>query len=137
MTGERFTSGSNQVLLIKAGSGYRRDFFEHEQNLLIEKEGKKVLVSGCAHRGIVNILDRAMELAGGPMDVVIGGFHLSNPGEGGTEPAETVNGIADYLRSFPTRYYTCHCTGLPAFQMLKDRMGAQISYASAGNLLEI
>lgn len=137
MTGERFTSGSNQVLLIKAGSGYRRDFFEHEQNLLIEKEGKKVLVSGCAHRGIVNILDRAMELAGGPMDVVIGGFHLSNPGEGGTEPTETVNGIADYLRSFPTRYYTCHCTGLPAFQMLKDRMGAQISYASAGNLLEI
>ena len=61
----------------------------------------------------------------------------TSPGEGGTEPAETVNGIADYLRSFPTRYYTCHCTGLPAFQMLKDRMGAQISYASAGNLLEI
>ena len=82
-------------------------------------------------------MERALELAGGPPDAVIGGFHLSNPGEGGTEPEELVNGVADYLDSFSARYYTCHCTGLPAYRMLKERLGEKITYISAGMEFEL
>jgi 7,8-dihydropterin-6-yl-methyl-4-(beta-D-ribofuranosyl)aminobenzene 5'-phosphate synthase len=131
--GNRLLSGSNRSLLMQGKAGLVRDAFAHEQNLLLLDEGKKILFSGCAHRGIVNIMDRAMELAGGPLDAVLGGFHLSNPGEGGTEPEELVNAVADYLGSFPTRYYTCHCTGLPAFRMLNERLGDQISYIASGS----
>lgn len=133
----RFLSGSNRVLLMRSGPDYVQDTFAHEQNLLLTAEGKRVLISGCAHRGIVNIMERAMELAGGPPDAVIGGFHLSNPGEGGTEPEELVNGVADYLDSFSARYYTCHCTGLPAYRMLKERLGEKITYISAGMEFEL
>ena len=133
----RFLSGSNRVLLMRSGPDYVQDTFAHEQNLLLTAEGKRVLISGCAHRGIVNIMERALELAGGPPDAVIGGFHLSNPGEGGTEPEELVNGVADYLDSFSARYYTCHCTGLPAYRMLKERLGEKITYISAGMEFEL
>ena len=135
--GRRMVSGSNRTLLMRSRSGYIPDTFEHEQNLLLTAEGKCVLISGCAHRGIVNILERAVELAGRPMDVVIGGFHLSNPGEGGTEPEALVNAVADVLASFPTRYYTGHCTGLPAYELLKARLGEQISYIPAGAEISI
>ena len=75
----------------------RHDSFLHEQNLLITEGGKRILVTGCAHRGIANILERAVEMAGGPMDAVVGGFHLSNIAAGSCEPEETIDGIAAYL----------------------------------------
>ena len=33
------------------------DTFDHEQNLIIEEEGKSLLITGCAHNGIINILE--------------------------------------------------------------------------------
>ena len=137
VSGQKLRSQSNHVLLIKTESGFVKDPFEHEQNLLICENGKKVLISGCAHRGIVNILDCAMELAGGAMDVVIGGFHLSNPSKGTCEPDATLDGIAEYLMRFPTKYATCHCTGVTAYQKLRQKMGDQIQYISAGDHLVI
>lgn len=134
--GQKLYSQSNDVLLIKTENGYEKDPFLHEQNLLISENGKKILLCGCAHRGIVNILDRAMELAGGPIDTVIGGFHLSNPSKGTCEPKETIDGIAQYLMRFPTKYYTCHCTGSEAYQLLRQQMGHQIEDLSVGDLLE-
>ena len=66
----------------REGGGWAPDPFCDEQNLLLRAEGKAVLVTGCAHRGIVNIVRRAQELAGGRIDAVVGGFHLSNPRTG-------------------------------------------------------
>lgn len=135
LEGNRLRSKSNDVLLIKENGVYKPDPFFHEQNLLIQENGKRVLIAGCAHRGIVNILDKAMEIAGGPMHLVIGGFHLSNPSEGGCEPQDTIDGIAEYLLSFPTEYYTCHCTGMKAFGLLKEKMQNRIHYAQTGMII--
>ena len=133
----RLCSTANDVLLAKQDDEYVKDSFEHEQNLLLTENGKKILVTGCAHRGIVNIMERAMELAGGPLDVVIGGFHLSNPSTGVCEAETTIAGVAEYLNSFPTKYYTFHCTGLEAYKKLKVLLGDKISYLETGNMLEI
>ena len=95
------------------------------------------MVTGCAHRGIVNIMERAMELAGGPLDIVIGGFHLSNPSTGECEAEETIAGVAEYLNSYETKYYTFHCTGMEAYKKLKGFLGEKISYLETGNKLEI
>ncbi len=130
-------SVSNDVLLEKQGGNFIKDSFGHEQSLLLTENGKTILFAGCAHRGIVNIMDRAMELVGGPPDIVIGGFHLSNPSAGQCEPLETIQGIAQYLNAFPTKYYTCHCTGLEAYEQLKSLMGKKIDYVSAGSQMVI
>ncbi len=51
------------------------DVFRHEQNLIIREEGNTVLLSGCAHNGIVNILEHYVNKYGGLPTHVIGGFH--------------------------------------------------------------
>ena len=133
----RLCSAANDVLLVQKDNEYVKDSFEHEQNLLLNENGKKILITGCAHRGIVNILERAMELSGGPLDVVIGGFHLSNPSIGVCEAETTIAGVAEYLNSYDTKYYTFHCTGMEAYKKLKVLLGDKISYLETGNKLEI
>lgn len=133
----RLLSASNEVLLIREGEDFCPDPFWHEQNLLIEAEGRRVLLAGCAHRGIVNIMERAEELSGGVMDVVIGGFHLSNPRDGGCESETLLKAIAKELTVRPTRYYTCHCTGEAAFRQLQPLMRGQLQDIRAGSVVNL
>ena len=67
---------TNNRLLIRDGVKYKKDNFIHEQYLVIRDEGKCVLMSGCAHNGIPNILDAYNEKYGSFPDVVVSGFHL-------------------------------------------------------------
>ena len=134
---KQLCSEANKVLLIKHDEEYIKDPFTHEQNLLLTEGGKRILVTGCAHRGIVNIMERAMELAGGPLDVVIGGFHLSIPSTGKCESDELIAAVAGYMNSYETKYYTFHCTGIEAYKKLKLAMGEKISYLETGNSLII
>lgn len=105
------------------------DNFLHEQYLLLEEKGKRILFSGCSHRGIVNIATHFQP------DVLIGGFHLKNldPQKDQAILEET----AQALLALPTMYYTCHCTGTAQYDYLKSLMGNRISYLSAGSELEI
>ena len=134
---KQLCSTANNVLLTKKDDEYVKDPFEHEQNLLLTEDGKRILVTGCAHRGIVNIMERAMELADGPLDIVIGGFHLSNPGTGQCEADELIAAVAGYMNSYETKYYTFHCTGMKAYKKLQLAMGEKISYLETGNELVV
>ena len=109
------------------------DTFEHEQNLLVHQEAGRVLVCGCAHNGIVNILSKAEELPGGPLTQVIGGLHLNNIYEEDEKKrCEFYQKLASHLMCRPCEYYTCHCTGVKAYEELKKLLGEQIHYLSAG-----
>ena len=37
------------------------------------------------------------------------------------------------LMDYPTAYYTCHCTGLKQYALLKEIMGEQLQYSAAGD----
>ena len=102
--------------------------FRHEQYLLVEENGKKILFSGCSHKGILNI-----ETWFQP-DVLIGGFHLKQLDPAG-EDRSRLQQTAELLQMFPTRYWTCHCTGVPQYKFLKEIMGPQLEYLAAGQTL--
>lgn len=108
------------------------DDFSHEQSLIVEEGDICLLVAGCAHTGILNIMEQAQQVAGRPMTHVVSGFHLCQPSRGIHEPEETVCAIADELRRTPARYFTCHCTGMPSYEILRRELGAQVSYLSGG-----
>ena len=95
----------------REGDEFLPDDFRHEQYLLIEEDGKRVLISGCSHKGILNIADWFKP------DVLVGGFHFS-----GLAPDDTLKGYAKILNSYDTRYYTCHCTGVGQFEFMKSFM---------------
>ena len=44
---------------------------------------------------------------------------------------------AEVLLSFPTQYFTCHCTGLKPYAFLKERMGDRLDYLASGASLTI
>ncbi len=122
---------SNRTLFMKREGRILPDCFEHEQNLILEEEGKTLLVTGCAHNGIINILEHFRVLEGRVPDYVIGGFHLSSRSDG-DEEEESIDQIGRYLLESGAQYYTCHCTGWGPYQRLKTKMGNRIDYLSSG-----
>ncbi len=132
VTGQEFPSTANHHLLMKEGGTYRQDTFAHEQNLIINESGHTVLIAGCAHRGIVNIVNRFREMKGRWPDVVIGGFHLYNSQKRKSEDPKLVHQIGAFLKQTGAVYFTGHCTGLEATRLLIEQLGPQVRALSSG-----
>lgn len=122
---ERKYKAAKNTLLKKQGECFVADDFLDEQYLLIEKENKRVLISGCSHKGILNITDWFLP------DTLVGGFHLSKL-DFGVELDE----IAKKLSTYKTEFYTCHCTGEGQYEFLKSHM-KNLSYIRTGEEITI
>ena len=119
-----FNLGSFGLTMAKNGKIVDDDFC-HEQYLLIEEQGKKVLISGCSHKGVLNITNWFVP------DVLIGGFHFSK-----LPLDDKLAEYADYLNKFKTVFYTCHCTGVEQYEFMKKYM-ENLNYISTGDSVEI
>lgn len=124
---------SNARLKQKRGCVFVQDRFLHEQFLVILDGGLRVLISGCAHNGILNILAEFDRKYGGAPDAVVSGFHLMKKTDYTEDELEQIRGLARRLTAYDTAFYTCHCTGLPAFAAMKEIMGGQLTYVSTGS----
>jgi len=126
---------TNKRLRELCNGQYIQDEFHHEQNLLLTADGKKILFCGCAHNGILNVmetLERKFDQDLLP-DLVIGGFHLMKRTEFSEADTAEVTEIANRLRAYKVHFATCHCTGLPVFNQMKEIMGNQLSYVRSGD----
>lgn len=112
--------------LDKLHHGVRQpDDFRHEQYLLIEENGTRVLISGCSHKGVLNLAHWFRP------DHLIGGFHLHK------HPLDdALTRCARQLDAYGTTYYTCHCTGTAQYAFMKPTM-RRLHYLSAGDTIEI
>ena len=105
----------------------RPDPFLHEQYLIVEENGKRTVISGCSHKGILNILHWFRP------DVLIGGFHFMK-----LDPVQDARALTDAaaaLMSHPTTYYTGHCTGQAQFDFLKPLLGDRLHALNAGTVI--
>ena len=98
-------------------------------------DGKKILFCGCAHNGILNVMETLERKFGPPSlpDLVIGGFHLMKRTEFSEADTAEVTEIANRLRAYEAHFATCHCTGLPVFNQMKEILGDQLSYVRSGD----
>ena len=122
---------ANQNLYMEKNGVIVKDSFLHEQNLVIEEGNKTIIITGCAHNGIVNIMEHFYKWKNDMPDYVIGGFHLS--GRTRTEEPDTIHKIGAYLLKTEATFYTCHCTGETPYIQLKEILGSRIHYLSAGS----
>lgn len=113
-------------LLVEENGIRKPDDFRHEQYLLLEEQGKRILISGCSHKGILNIADAFRP------DILIGGFHFMK-----IEEEKKLAEAAKKLLEYDTIYYTGHCTGQKQYDYLKAIMGEKLHYISAGTVLEL
>ena len=121
---KRMEFGSCGLNMIQDGRMTEEDF-RHEQYLLVEENGKRILFSGCSHQGILNIMHWFRP------DVLIGGFHFSK-----LPLDETLKEYAQELDTYPTAYYTGHCTGTEQYRFMKENMD-RLHYLSTGDSLVI
>ncbi len=129
--------GSDGNLFMKRNGRIIPDDFCHEQNLMITSGDSRILICGCAHTGIVNIVRRVKAITGEDPTAVIGGMHLYEPMGKHYESWEYIAGVAAALAEVKSSYYTCHCTGKKAYEKMKPRLGDRLTCLHTGAMLEI
>lgn len=145
---------SRQVLpgVWTTGAVARRSPFEHpEDYFTLDREGKipdpivddqglwietprgLVVVTGCAHAGIVNTVRQAIKFSvRRHLQAVIGGFHLGSAG------SERLERTARELKALkPGLVVACHCTGQAAEARLEGALGKAFRRGYAGLRLEL
>ena len=121
----------------KIGGEFQPDVFAHEQHLILESGGKAVLLAGCAHKGIVNILAAAKRHLGRMPDAVFGGFHLFELPPDAPDSLRLMDLTIKALSEGDTVYYTGHCTGDWAYSQLKAALGERLQAMNCGTAMEI
>ncbi len=101
-----------------------------EEALVVETGEGLVVVTGCAHPGVVNLVRRAKESVGGQVALVMGGFHL-----GSASRAQIESIIADFEQLGVRQVAPCHCTGDLARQMFAEAFGADFVPAGVGRVI--
>ncbi len=93
----------------KEGAG-ENDRVIDDSALAYKSPAGLIIITGCSHAGICNIIEYAKEVCNDLRVIdVIGGFHLQNP------PQSQMKGTLDYLRKLrPKAVHACHCTDLAA-----------------------
>jgi 7,8-dihydropterin-6-yl-methyl-4-(beta-D-ribofuranosyl)aminobenzene 5'-phosphate synthase len=103
-----------------------------EQALVVESRGGLVIITGCAHPGIVEIVTQAKDLFGGPVFLVMGGFHLRD------KSRSQIRTILARLRELEVqRVAPSHCTGDVAIEMFADEYGDHFIHSGAGSFIVI
>ena len=131
-SGSEFFSPANLRILKSANGKLVCDDFCHEQSLIIQENGCNMLLAGCAHSGILNIIAKAEAIIGEPITHVVAGMHLA-----GVTDHSFIEGLANALKAKNCTYYTCHCTGSEAYEQMKAIMCSQISYIATGDTITI
>ncbi len=128
---ERVKAEENDAygLTVYQDGAFVPDLFLHEQYLLIEENGKRILFTGCAHKGILRLMDWLRP------DIVIGGFHFKSIAMD-DRGMKTLAKAAQELSGYDTDYYTCHCTGVEQYAFLRKKLD-RVCYLSSGEILSL
>ena len=95
-------------------SGEMGDWLK-EQSLVIRTREGDVLLVGDAHPGIVNMVDRACEISGNGLHLVMGGMHM------GGKPPHEIKSIIDKFKNMGVeRVALCHSSGDNARRLFQD-----------------
>jgi 7,8-dihydropterin-6-yl-methyl-4-(beta-D-ribofuranosyl)aminobenzene 5'-phosphate synthase len=117
------------TFLAKQGDQYVQEVFPGEQAVVMHAKGKGLVVlSACAHRGIVNTLKHAQKMTGiEKVHAVIGGFHLT-----GAKPEIIAKTIADVKAMRPEYIVPTHCSGFETIAAFAREMPDQFILNTAG-----
>jgi len=106
-------------LKISQGNSWVEDNLPEDQALIFNTPRGLVMLSGCGHAGIINILQYARQIIRpAPVQAAIGGFHLFAATD------EQLDWTAEKLREFQTaQVLGAHCTGIESVYKLRQRLG--------------
>lgn len=102
-----------------------------EQALLLETAGGLLVITGCAHPGVVEIVREVHRRFDAPVHTVLGGFHLLR------HPREAVLDVLDQLQALGVSAVgATHCTGEEAIGLFRERFGSRFVELGTGRIVE-
>jgi len=115
---------------IKRGSVFEDDFLFDDTAIAYAGDDGLVIITGCSHSGICNIMEYAKKVTGeNRVQDVIGGFHLLDP------PLSRIDGTVRYMReNRPETVHACHCTDLKSKAAISG--AADLEETGSGLVLE-
>ncbi len=103
-----------------------------EQALVVRREEGLVILTGCAHPGVTNIIRQATDEFGQHVHLVLGGFHLGDWSVG-----ELNTLLAEFRELGVERVAPCHCTGDQAIAAFRQEYSEDFIEVGAGSVIRI
>ena len=104
----------NPRLVLRKGSGFEPDLFGDELLVAVDTSVGLIVILGCAHPGMKNMIDTARKLLGRPVHAVLGGTHLVE-----ASPESLERSIGYLSEESFTSIGVSHCTGRKAMEILE------------------
>lgn len=124
---------ATMTAILPNGGTIHPDPLKDDLSLIVDSPAGLVLVLGCAHAGMINIIEYALEQTGRDrIHAIIGGTHLGFSSD--EQFAETLEVIDRYRIE---RIGVSHCTGLPRAAMLHAKLGERFFFGNVGTTLEV
>jgi 7,8-dihydropterin-6-yl-methyl-4-(beta-D-ribofuranosyl)aminobenzene 5'-phosphate synthase len=104
----------------------------NEQAMIVDTGDGFVLINGCAHPVIVDVINRAKEIVDGDILLVMGGFHLKDMNDA------QLRSIIDAFRDAGVKSVApSHCSGDRCRELFKKEYGESYIDNGLGNVIEI
>jgi 7,8-dihydropterin-6-yl-methyl-4-(beta-D-ribofuranosyl)aminobenzene 5'-phosphate synthase len=116
-------------LFVERNGIHEMDDFRGEQALFFNLKGKGLVVlSGCAHAGIVHTVRQAQRVSGiEQIHAILGGFHLIN-----AKPEIIMSTVTELMTMRPKYIAPAHCTGFEALVAFSRSMPSEFILNTAG-----
>ena len=116
---------------IRFGDGFVPDPYQDEMTLLLDDAEGLILITGCAHLGLINLCTWAEQLFHKPVLYYIGGTHLVAWGQ------DRIDATIDFVNHSSIKGFApCHCTGDAALSEFKKRCPSFLQFGG-GTTIEI
>jgi 7,8-dihydropterin-6-yl-methyl-4-(beta-D-ribofuranosyl)aminobenzene 5'-phosphate synthase len=115
---------------VETPAGLVEDTIPEDQSLVLNTPEGLVVITGCGHAGIINILTFARQkFLDEPVEAVIGGLHLFPATD------EHLDWTADKMKEFKVaNLMGAHCTGIEAVYRIRERLGLRRASAVVGSV---
>lgn len=127
---------SDQRLYVNKNKKYLQDSFDHELYFILQEDEKNVLISGCSHKGIENIITSLQQELNIQFTHIVGGFHLMRYRNSNPSQKEYIQQLGLRFNQTNKMYYTCHCTGDQAYREL-DQVMDKLKPLHTGDIINI
>jgi 7,8-dihydropterin-6-yl-methyl-4-(beta-D-ribofuranosyl)aminobenzene 5'-phosphate synthase len=109
------------------------DLFLDDQSLILDTDKGIVLILGCAHAGLINIIHHVTNRTGKEkFFAILGGTHLDF-----LTPEQLEESIKSLKRMEIGKIGVSHCTGMRAAFRLQQEFGDRFFYGCVGSVLEV
>jgi len=130
--GSKVVRVNEPVMVTRSGlsSGEMKSFVKNEHALFIDTTGGVIVITGCAHPGIVDIVERSKKLLQKDVLLVLGGFHLLQ------DHAGSVRKIASQFQAMNVAHVApTHCSGAEARTIFKEIYGENYLDCGVGRII--